>query len=695
MRLNSDHVIYNNGRFDVLKFGETLNYAYSEKSGIAIGNIYWNSVHDLLVANPLLPCYDEEGNFYDYDDKANNGWQFDGNAGNPIAEYALSTRGNNISKNHNLQMSAYLELQPMENLILRSQFGYKMSGNTYRSYDMLRHLNNNTNVTTETVNQNGGLGYSYTLDNTISYDFNISEHSANIVLGQSAEKWGLGENISSSGQNTIFLSSWDHAYVDNTSPNAVNQMSVGGEPWGRGSLASFFGRLNYNYAETYMASLVMRADGSSNFAPGNRWGYFPSVSAGWVVSNENFMDGTKRVIDFLKIRASWGQNGNQSIDPFQYLTTFAFDDENVYYFGKNKTSATTGAYADILKNPDITWETQEQTDVGLDARLFDTRLGVAFDWYKRTTKDWLVEAPIQAVYGLNAPYINGGDIENSGFELALNWNDKISDFSYRVNLNLAANDNEVVRLANSEGIIHGDANVLSQGTGEMYRVQVGYPVGYFFGYKTAGVFQNWEQVENTPVKYSDSQPGDLIFVDTNDDGQINDADRTMIGNPHPDFNLGFSFNLEYKGFDLFVDTYGAFGHQIAKSYRSFADSPRQNYTTEIFDRWHGEGTSNTLPRLTAGSNRNWQNISDIYIEDADYLKIRTITLGYDFKKLFNTMPLSQARLYVSAQNLYTFTGYSGMDPEIGYGYDNNWVSGIDLGYYPSPRTLMVGVNLKF
>jgi TonB-linked SusC/RagA family outer membrane protein len=445
-----------------------------------------------------------------------------------------------------------------------------------------------------------------------------------------------------------------------------------------------------------MASLVMRADGSSNFARENRWGYFPSASVGWVMTNEKFMHGCTAWIDFLKLRGSWGQNGNADISNFQYLATVAFDGKNKYSFGNSKETQSTGGYPDILPNKDITWETSEQLDLGLDARFLGSRLALAFDWYKKTTKDWLVVAPTLASYGTGAPYINGGDVENTGVELALNWNDHEGDFTYSISLNAAQNKNEVTRIANGEGIIHGEANVLSQGTVEMYRAEVGKPIGYFWGYKTAGVFQNGAEIANTRAKLqSNPQPGDLIFVDTNGDGQITVDDKTEIGNPHPDVTIGFSFNMGYKGFDFSVTTNGAFGHQIAKSYRSFADTKVQNYTTEIFGRWHGEGTSNKLPRLTSGSNANWQEISDIYIEDADFLKIQNVTLGYDFKKILPKLPFSLARLYLTAQNLYTFTGYSGMDPEIGYGYDESWVSGIDLGFYPSPRTYMIGVNLKF
>jgi len=695
-RINSDHVLLKVKDFDAIKIGETLNFNYNTKSGIAIGNIYGNSIHNLLIGNPLLPAYDAEGNYYDYYDKRDNGWEFDGNTGNPLAGTALSNWGLNLSKNYALQTSAYLEIQPIKNLVFRSQFGYKMTASSYRSYDGIRYLSNNTNVTVDNVYQSASSGHNITLDNTIAYKFNVADlHQFDIVVGQSVEKWGMGSNINASGNNSIFEGSFDHAWVDNTKPTELSQRGAGGSPWGEGALASFFGRANYNYKETYMASLTMRADGSSNFPRGNRWGYFPSASAGWVMSNESFMEDTKSWMDFLKLRASWGQNGNAAIDNFQYQTTFAFDESNGYYFDPKKKVQTVGGYADILANPDVKWETSEQLNLGFDSRFLNSRLGLTFDWYVKTTKDWLVKAPISGVWGLNPPFVNGGDIENRGFEVALNWNDKVGEFNYGATVNFAHNKNEVTRIANTEGIIHGDVNVLSQGTTEMYRAQVGYPIGYFYGYKTAGVFQNWSQVDGTAAKYAGAQPGDLIFVDSNNDGKITEGDRTQIGNPHPDFTMGLNLNFSYKGFDLNITGAGAFGQQIAKSYRSFADSPLQNYTTDIFGRWTGEGTSNKLPRLTSGSHTNWQNISDIYIEDGDYLKIQNLTIGYDFKKLFPTMPLGQARLYLTAQNLFTFTGYSGMDPEIGYGYDKSWVSGIDLGYYPSPRTYMVGVNLKF
>ncbi|MCY1722945.1 TonB-dependent receptor [Prolixibacteraceae bacterium Z1-6] len=699
VRLNSEHIILKKDGRDIIKFGENLNYSHSQKMGIGIGNIYWNDIHNMISASPLIPVYNESGDFWAREDMKNSGLEtLSSGMANPIASMYYN-RGQNISMNHNLNMNGYFEVSPIENLVYRSSFGYRMNASSYRSYTPAYELSSTAINTIDKVSQNMSMGYSWTWENTVAYSHRLNEHSFSALIGQSIEKWGMGENLSATGGNSIF-SDFDHAWLDNTPTYTAGVTTWGSSPWGEGGIASFFGRLNYNYKETYMLSLVMRADGSANFAKGNRWGYFPSVSAGWVMTNESFMDNNTDFLDFLKLRASWGQNGNANIDNFQYLATVAFDDKNAYSFGNAKTSQAVGGYADILPNPDITWETSEQLNLGVDARFIDSRLGLALDYYIKTTRDWLVVAPQLASYGTGAPWINGGDVENKGFEIALGWNDKAGDFSYGVNLNLTHNKNEVTRIANSEGIIHGEENVLSQGTTEMYRAEVGKPIGYFWGYKTAGVFQNADEIEayraaGGAFLQDDPQPGDLIFVDTNGDGEITIDDKVEIGNPHPDFTMGLSFNVSYKGWDLSVTTNGAFGHQIAKSYRSFADTKEQNYTTDIFGRWHGEGTSNKLPRLTSGSRTNWQEISDIYIEDAGFLKIQNITVGYDFKKLFENIPFGQARLYFTAQNLYTFTNYSGQDPEIGYGYGEGWVSGIDLGFYPSPRTYLVGVNLKF
>ena len=704
-RINSDHVIYKVKDLDVIKIGETLTFTHSGKQNMqGIGDIFWNDIHNMIVSNPLLPAYNSNGDYYSQTDKSTEGWNLQGSIGNPLMDYALSSRALNKSRNYNLHGSTFVEIQPIKNLRIKSQFGYKQYAWTSRSYNGIRNVSTTTNITQDEINQGSGSGYSITWENTANYNFLIDQvHAFDVVVGQSIEKWGMGEKVEGKKKNSIFPGSFKQAYLNNGKELTLSDISSTGEPDGQGALASFFGRVSYNYRETYMGQVTLRADGSSNFARGERWGYFPSVSAGWVITNENFMESiVDSGFEFFKLRGSWGQNGNQNIKTFQYLATIAMDNKNAYYFGETKESQTVGAYADILANPEVSWETSEQINVGFDARFLNSRLGINFDWYRKDTKDWLVEAPQLASYGTGAPYINGGDIRNQGIELGLNWNDRAGDFTYGINANVSYNKNEVTRIANAEGIIHGKANVLSQGTTEMYRVQVGEPVGFFWGYKTEGVFQNQAQInayrEAGKGVLDSAQPGDLIFSDTDKDGFISEEDKVKLGSYQPKVIAGLTLNFGYKGFDLSATAYGNFGQQIAKSYRSFADSPLQNYTTDIFGRWHGEGTSNKLPRLTSGSHTNWQYISDIYIEDADFVKLSNLTLGYDFKKLYPKMPFGQARLYVTAQNLFTITGYSGMDPEVGTSTDEEnyqWGGGVDLGFYPSSRTYLIGVNLKF
>ncbi|MCC8172276.1 MAG: TonB-dependent receptor [Parabacteroides sp.] len=684
-RVNSEHTLYKKGKLNIIQVGENLTYSYSERNGIAIGDMWDNDLRNMLHASPFLPNKDDKGEYH-----YAIPWEI--REANPIGQMYYSS-GQNHSKSHALQGNLFVTIQPIEGLKLKSNFGYTFYADASRSFTPVYKLASNVFNDNNSVSQNMSMGGSLLWENTVTYDFKRNRHTVGLLAGQSIEKTGLGDSMSGSNINSIF-NDFKHAYLDNT-PAITNRTTLHGSPWGKNALASFFGRINYDYANKYMATAVIRADGSSKFARGKRWGYFPSVSAGWVISEEAFAERTEAWMDFLKIRASWGQNGNQDIPDFQYLSTIAFSGAD-YTFGPDKSVIASGAYPDILANKEVTWETSEQIDFGLDARFLNNRLGVNFDYYVKNTKNWLVVAPVLDTYGTGAPYVNGGDVRNKGFELSLNWNDRISDFQYSATVNLAYNKNEVTRIANSEGIIHGDDNVLSNQTTEMYRAQVGYPIGYFYGYKTAGIFQTEEEIADYKgAKLDGAKPGDVIWVDRDGNGVIDDDDRGMLGNPHPDLNLGLSLSASYKGFDISMTMNGAFGGQIMKSYRSYVDYARQNYTSEIFGRWHGEGTSDKLPRLTSGTHSNWQFNSDLYMEDGDYLRMQNLTLGYDFKKLFKSLPLKQLRLYVAAQNLFTLTGYSGMDPEVGYGGYQEWVSGVDLGFYPSPRTYMVGVNVKF
>ena len=709
-RLNSDHVLLKVNDLEAIKIGENMTFSHTSNGGIDTGSMYWNNMHDLLVGNPLIPAYDANGNYMTNAEQQAAGYNLGTNPPNPLANADTKGLGLHASKGWNLFMSAYLQIQPIKDLIFKSQFAYRYWSGSYRSMTRIHAIGTDV-ATQDAASQSLNIGSSISWENTLAYTKQLGDHNINVVIGNTIQKNTYGENLNGSGKNNLFESDWDRAWVGNTQPTQFADV-YNAENWvksqyqGDWSLASFFGRASYNYAEKYMAQFTLRADGSSNFAPGKRWGYFPSASIGWVITNEKFMEKTASWLDFLKLRASWGQNGNQSISNFQYLTTFAFSSASGYYYGKGAhTTPTTGGYADVLQNPDVTWETSEQIDLGIDARFFGGRLGLAFDWYSKKTKDWLLRAPILSVYGLNAPYVNGGDVENKGIEIGLNWNDHIgNDFTYGVNFNLAYNKNEVTKINNGEGIIHGPGSVLIQGSDEVFRAQVGEPIGFFYGMKTAGVFQNQEEINAWKAKYTDNihggnpQPGDLIFVDTDGNNIIDLNDRCNIGDPHPDFTAGMSINLGYKGFDFSATAAGAFGHQILRSTNNDSNMADNLSQKLVYGSWRGEGTSNFLPKLNNLKNINFMTMSEIWLEDANYVKIQNITLGYDFKQLWKSCPLSQLRVYVAANNLFTITKYSGMDPELGSDGGNNgfgWAAGIDNGFYPTPRTYMVGVNLKF
>ncbi len=697
VRANSDYSVLKKGKRDIIKLGENITYTITNQKGMNLGGIYGNNIRNLLSTTPLLPTYNAIGELYLYDDIENDKWVFDDRA-NPLA--SISEHKNKNTRSNRLQFNAFLEVSPIEGLKLRSSAGFHTSQSDFRQAKAAKRWNADNMDSKDYVQQRQNYNYRWTWENTANYVFDISKHNIDILVGQSLEKWGYGCSLDVTNAYSRFPGSYDHAYISNTEAVSADYTSISGSPNTIGALSSVFGRVNYNFRETYMASLIMRADGSSNFAKGHRWGYFPSVSAGWVLTNEDFAQGLKGIVDFLKLRGSWGQNGNASISNFQYLATVSFSRQ---YYYDDKSTPSTGAYPDIIPNEDVSWETSEQLDLGFDARFFRSRLTFTFDWYKKTTKDWLVVAPSLTSYGAGAPYINGGDVVNKGVEFALTWKDKIKDFKYSVGVNASKNKNEVTRIANEEGIIHGPKSVIAENTEELYRVQVGKPMGYFWGYKTAGVFQNQQQVDKwiadgKPYLQEEGtlQPGDLIFVDTDKNGEINEHDKCEIGDPHPDWTMGVNISMSYKGFDLTVNGYGHFGQQVALCYRDFSNKPKSNYTNDALTKyWDGEGSTNKYPRFTDGKNTNFKEISDMWLENADFFKISNLTFGYDFKTIWKRAPFEKCRLYFTAQNIATFSKYPGMDPEVGYGGGSSWASGVDLGYYPNPQTVMGGINLTF
>lgn len=525
------------------------------------------------------------------------------------------------------------------------------------------------------------------------------------MLGSETTKYD-GESTGSYGVNlTAGFDDWEHAYVENTEKGHADR-KVSGGPYDATRGQSFFARLGWSWKDRYMVNATMRADGSSKFAKGHRWGYFPSVSAGWTLTEEDFMKSAASWLDFLKLRLSWGQVGNANINCYQYLAPVTTSNTNYNFGATGGTDAwVMGAYTERLANEKVKWETSEQYNVGLDARFLRQRLSLTLDGYIKSTKDWLVQAPILATAGTGGPVINGGDVKNKGIEVGLSWNDNIGrDFTYSVGANFAYNHNEVGNIPTLDGIIHGKDNQIYQNAEEFYRAENGHAIGYFWGYKTAGLFQNQKEINDwiaagNGIYQADVKPGDVKYVDVNHDGVINASDKVDLGNGLPKYTFGFNFSLAWKGFDLSANFTGAAGFQIAQSYRD-PSSSQANYSRRILKRWTGEGTSNEIPRVTYGDVGNWL-FSDLYLQDGDYIRLQNLTMGYDFKKLIAWKGLSKMRLYFQVQNLFTLTKYDGMDPEIGSfnGTDGNssdsWVSGVDMGYYPHPRTFIVGLNLAF
>ncbi|WP_348798067.1 SusC/RagA family TonB-linked outer membrane protein [Flavobacterium adhaerens] len=691
-RFNSEHKLYK----DVVTIGENLSFAYIDRNGIGVGNQYNNSLRSAFQVTPLLPMYDANGNYFDTSNTTSAEPWLNGVA-NP---YALMEYNNqNESNNQKLLGNVYLQIEPIKNLTVKTTLGLDYYAGEGHSYSPIYRLSTYAFNDFDRVNQNMNKGKSITWDNLATYKFKVADnHHFETMLGSSYIKYD-GTSMSATNADAVY-SDLEHAWLNNTTNKDGSRISINGEKSETKRL-SYYGRLNYDYKETYLLNATFRADGSSVFSTENAWGYFPSVSAGWVVSNEEFLKDSN-AINFLKLRASWGQVGNQNARAFQYLSPIKTDYTNYIFTGEGANNLTPGAYPNRLANPDLKWETSEQIDLGFDARFLDNALSVTFDAYKKTNKDWIILAPILATAGADAPYINGGDVVNRGLELSLQYQNKIGEFNYSISANGAYNENKVGQIPTSDGIIHGLSNELYDNAGEFYRAENGHPLGYFWGYKTGGVFQNQEQIDNYKsangvVLQPTAAPGDIIYQNLNGDDKIDALDKTEIGKPNADFTYGFSLSANYKAFDFSLMANGVTGNEIVQSYRNQSGA-YGNYTSEILSRWHGEGSSNTMPRVTE-DNRNFTQFSDLYVKDGDFLRINTVTIGFDLAKMKQSRPFfaSQFRLYFSALNLYTFTKYNGMDPEIGFGSSNNdqkFSSGVDVGYYPRPRTFMMGLNIK-
>jgi len=684
----------NNKVSEVFRFGNSFNYSRIERNAV-LSNSEWGSpLSNALNMDPLTPIYEtDEQDLQSYPSNAvqDNG-RYYGISNyvaqeivNPLARLAVTNGGTQVDK---LVNNMFAEYEVLPNVLVRSNFGIDAAFVKDDYYNPVYYLNSAQSNGKSLVSKSENRWYTWNFENTISFEQDFGKHNVKLLGGITAQKVHF-ENLYGAKAN-LLMTDPQNAYINVGSDEESMQASGGAY---NEKLLSYFGRASYNFNDKYLITGILRVDGSSKFGSNNRYAVFPSVSAGWVLSNEDFWNGMEDVVNLFKLRASWGQNGNQNIGNFAYTSTIATG--NGYTFGSEE-QFTTGSVPSSVPNPNLKWETSEQTDIGFDLGLWNDKLMIKSDLYLKETKGLLVQAPIPGHVGNNAPVVNGGSVQNKGLEFSIDYRNYVRDFSYNVGVNFALNRNEVTNIGNAEGVITG-AGFATYGI--VTRAEEGYPVGYFWGYKTDGIFQSQEEVNNYTNESGDliqplAQPGDVKFRDLDGDGRIDDGDRTQIGNPTPDLTYGMNFGTNYKQFDLSLFLQGTVGNDIFNATRR-QDLTMANMPVKYLDRWTGPGTSNEIPRFSwSDSNGNWTKISDLYVEDGSYLRIKNVQVGYTLSgKIAEMFSLRKGRIYIAADNLYTLTGYSGYDPEIGASSPLN--IGIDRGIYPQARSYRIGINLSF
>tara|TARA_B100001057_G_scaffold27535_1_gene25313 strand:+ start:1966 stop:5109 length:3144 start_codon:yes stop_codon:yes gene_type:complete len=617
---------------------------------------------------------------------------------NPLAQIYNTYNQNKVNK-----FTGKIELQYdlIEDLKITSRFGYTYVDIYDKSFVPLQFYGTGHNQTnsepdlspTVSVDSEGNSTsthnrvteghtnyFTYTYELYGNYDFSIDDlHNFQTVSGFSIGE-SKGSNISATNEDVPF-NSWSYADVSAATGNALQQTSGSWQYVNRN--LSYFSRILYDFDEKYYASLTARMDGSTSFGRDNKFGIFPSTSFGWVISKEDFFQNIP--IDFLKLRASYGSLGNDNISPqFALISTFPS-----YVFNGNIAS---GSSLGSIPNNDVSWENQVQTNIGIDSRFFGNKLSLSVDYFQKTVDDLLFSPNLSLYLGTPSfPTSNIGSTESSGIDANISFNTNISSLSIASNLNFTTATNKVISINN------GDKYIWGAGYGIPYRQIVrfeeGFSPGYFYGYVTDGLFQNQSEIDNHATQTENGTfPGDIRFVDLNSDGIINDSDRTQIGDPFPDFTIGWNLNLDYKSFDLSVFTYASVGNDIYRAYER--NLSYTNRFASVLDRWTGAGTSFEEPRVTFIDSNNNNRASDRYIEDGSYLRIKNIQLGYSLSdSVTKKLGFSQIRAYMQIKNALTLTEYSGYDPEISVGGVLN--TGIDYGTYPQPRIWSLGMNFKF
>ncbi len=672
---------------DILRVGDNIVVTHVEKQSVTQNSSTAGPLVGALNMDPLTPVMD-----------AYNPDELYGGYG--VSKYVSQEVTNPAARIHysfghtiytTVKGGVFAELTFLKNFKLRSTASADLTYTDTFGYSPMYKLNSTTGNTSA-----NGASQSYSKSVRLNYEIYASwarefgQHSLSAMAG-----WSLLQRSSLSmngSRNNLRIDDEEHAWL---SMATATNASAGGGPGNPSAIMSTFARANWSYANRFMATATVRRDGSSRFGAENRYGIFPSASVGWNLDKEAFLSGAGW-INALKLRASWGRNGNENIGDFRYLSTISTYGLS-YPFGSQDPTASLvpGGAQTTLPNPYLKWETSEQTDLGVDFRFLDM-FAVTIDLYDKYTKDLLVTSSIPLFLGNNAPLGNAGNVRNSGIEAGIEFKHQFGKWFISADANIAYNRNMVTYVGTDSGYVSGST---VQGlSGAVTRMEAGHPMSYYWGYKTLGVFQNQSQIEgyvNEAGKQiqPDAVPGDFIFQDTDKDGSITDLDRVDLGNPFPKYTFGFNFSLEAYGFDLNVSTSGQAGFKVFSVLRRM-DLPMSNYGAWVINRWHGENTSNSIPRVTTSDiNQNFTRPSDFYVKDGDFWRIRNITLGYTVplpKKLY----AKSLRFFASVDNAFCFTRYAGFDPEVGNG-GSILGSGIDRGTYPRPRTVTLGAGIKF
>lgn len=725
IRTNSTYTAFEDNTRDFLnklKVGVNVNYSRVKSTGIEVNSEYGSVLGSALAFNPRVPVYAPETSTdpdiqsisailaahpYAVTDKNGNvysippaGFQ---EIANPVA--MLAQQRSDIGNSDKFVGTFWGELNLLPGLTFKSSYGFDLAFWGGDGYEYPYFLaTQGKDVSQSSVWSSMNRGFKWQVENVFTYNKTFADiHNLTVVLGQSAQKYTyrqLGGSDYDLLGNDPNLATINAAIADRDKERIYG--GTGGYLFT--SLASYFGRLDYNYAERYMLQATVRRDGSSRFGPNHKWAVFPALSVGWNVLNESFIkDNQPNWMDEFKIRFSWGKNGNENIGNFRY-TSLMSGGQN-YYFGGGYSVATAsktgtmqyGTSPSALANPNVKWEESEQTDFGLDARFLKSRLSFSFDYFNKKTNGMLMDQPIPSYVGQSAPIGNVGDMKNWGYEFELGWKSSAGDFKYNIQANASYLKNQLIKLGNASGeAIYENAG--ASGLGSFIKGKNGEVWPFFYGYKTDGIFQNQSEIDSYVNSNGDklqpnAQPGDVRFVDYNKDGVINDDDRTKIGKGMPDWTFGLTFNAQWKGFDLSLFFQGTQGNDVF-DFSMRGDIPAMNRPDWILERWHGEGTSNRIPRMTSSNpNGNWRS-SDLYIKNGSYLRLKTSQIGYTLPaRITKKVSMQQLRFYVSAENLLTFTGYNGFDPEVASG-DYTRI-GVDRGVYPQSRTIYVGVNVSF